>query len=557
MKKILLTMLSIMFVAFTFGQINIVQSTPPNITSTGLRGPNGTLARSFLRVSSIIQSSELSIVPNGTTINSFGFVSISAANVQVAGNITVYMINSTDINFTRGTDWATIITGMTQVYSGAYTVPNTATNIDLTLTTPFVYTGGSVYVAFDFNRTGTAATTGAGYGANNSLINGCVSQVNQTAAPTTLVANDFRPTIRLGYINQNANDMSVESISSFGNVATSVGTSVPLSAIVTNKSNTNLTNVIVNAGVSGANTYNDIQTIATLAAGANTIVNFANWTATALGVNVINVSVPSDNSNLNNSINFTSATTCYTSGQGQSGVSYASGVGFNTGTGIISTPILNSVASTITGLNLAISSDVACVGKTVFGVLLDNAGVILAQSANTVLATGDLNTFKPFTFPTAISVAAGQQIHIGLGQVVNAVGFFPIGSYSNPNLKTIYNTCAVTGGALTLLPLNLGQLGLEVVFSGTCTLGIDEVDFMNNKIVTYPNPVLNIVSITNTDNLNIKSISISDMNGRVVKTKNVENFTEIKMNISDLSSGVYLMNINASEGYIVKKIIKN
>jgi Secretion system C-terminal sorting domain len=557
MKKLLLSLSTILFSAFTFGQLNAVLNAPPNITGTGLRGPSGTLARTFLRVSSIVQASELSSIPANTTIDSFGFVSNTGASVQVAGNITVYMLNSTDANFTLGTDWATIIAGMTQVYSGAYTVPNTATNIDLTLSTPFVYTGGSVYVAFDFNRTGTAATAGAVYGANNTLVGGCVSQVNQTAAPTTLVANDFRPSIRFGYVNPNSNDMSIEAISSLGNVATALGLPTPISAIVTNKSNTTLTNVVVSAGVSGSNSYSNTQTISTLAAGAATTVNFADWTPTALGTNVINVSVPADQVNSNNSINFNSTTTCFTSGKGQSGVSYAAGVGFNTGTGIISTPILNSVATTIVGVNLAISSDAASVGKTVFGVLLDNSGAILAQSPNTVLAASDSSTIKSFTFPTAISVAAGQQVHIGLGQVVNAVGFFPIGSYSNPNLTTTYNTCAITGGVLTLLAANLGQLGLEVVFSGTCTLGNEDVDVINNKIVTYPNPVLNIVTIANTDNLNIKSISIADLNGRVIKTKNVDNVSEIKMNISDLSSGVYLMNINASEGSIVKKIIKN
>ena len=557
MKKLLLSILSILFSTFIFGQVNIVQSAPPNITGTGLRGPSGLLARSFLRVSSILPASELSIIPPNTTINSFGFVSNAGANVQVAGNITVYMINSTDATFSRGTDWATIISGMTQVYSGAYTVPNTATNIDLTLTTPFVYTGGAVYIAFDFNRTGTAATTGAVYGANNGLINGCVSQVNQTAAPTTLVANDFRPTIRFGYVNPNSNDMSVEGINSLGNVAATLGLPVPISAVVTNKSNTTLNNVVVTAGVTGANTYSNSQTVSTLAAGASTTVNFANWIPTALGVNVINVNVPTDQVNVNNSVNFNSTTTCFTLGKGQSGVSYAAGVGFNTGAGIISTPILNSVASTITGVNIAISSDAASVGKTVFGVLLDNTGTILAQSSNVVLAAGDSNTIKAFTFPTAIAVAASQQVHVGLGQVASTPGFFPLGSYSNPNLTTIYNTCAVTGGALSALTTNLGQIGIETVFSGSCTLGVYKEDILNNKIVAYPNPVHNIINIVNGDNLNIKSVIISDLNGRVVKQDIFNNVSNISLNVSDLSSGIYLMNINTNEGSIVKKIIKN
>ena len=185
---------------------------------------------------------------------------------------------------------------MTQVYSGTYTIPANATNVDVTLSTPFTYTGGSVYVAFDFIRTGTAATTAAVYQANSTgLTGGCVSAASATAAPTTLSSTNFRPVMRFGYLNPNSNDVAVEGISSLGNVATALALPVPISAVVTNKSNTTLTNISVTASMTGANTYNDLQTIASLAPGVSTTVTFTNWTPTALGANVLNVSVSGGN----------------------------------------------------------------------------------------------------------------------------------------------------------------------------------------------------------------------------------------------------------------------
>ena len=558
MKKITqLFLVAVFATTFSFGQTNIVLSAPAGNTTTQQRAPNGTSGHSFMRGASLVLTSELNTIISGTSLNTFGFSTTAGANVAVTGTIVVYMLNSSDMTFTRGTDWTTIITGMTQVYSGPFTVPAGATNIDLTLTTPFVYTGGAIYVAYYFVRSGTAATTSATYSANSTgLVNGCVSAASATTAPTTLGTTSFRPATRFGYVNTNSNDVAVESVSSFGNIATTLGISTPISAIVRNKSNVALTNIVVTAGISGANTYSNSQTIPTLAAGAVITVNFTSWTPTALGANILNVSVPSDQFNANNNFNFNTAATCFISGQGQSGVSYASGVGFNTGSGIISTPILNSVSSTIAGVNVAIASETANVGNTVFGVLLSSTGAILAQSSNTVLVAGDLNTIKTFTFPTPIAIAANQQIHVGLGQTANAAaGYFPLGSYVNPNLTTVYNTSALTGGALTLLTTNLGQLGLAALFSGSCALlGTDS--FTTSSISVYPNPVRDLVTLEGSNDSNIQSYQIADLNGRIVKSGDSVNTNSTQVNMSDLQSGVYMMTINSDKGSTVKKIIK-
>jgi hypothetical protein len=561
MKKITLFFFATVFATTClFGQANIVTTAPVANTTTGIRAPNGSNLHSFMRGASLVLTSELNTVTSGTILNTFGFSTSTGASSAVTGTIVVYMLNTSDATFTRGTSWATIIAGMTQVYSGPYTVPASATNIDLTLSTPFTYTGGGIYVAYDFVRTGTAATTGAVYNANSTgLTGGCVSANSDTAAPTTLASTSFRPATRFGYVNTNSNDVAVEGVSSFGNIATTLGLAAPISAIVRNKSNVALTNIIVTAAISGANTYSNSQTIPTLAAGASVTVNFTSWTPTALGSNVLNVSVPADQVNTNNNFNFNTSSTCFVSGQGQSGVSYSSGVGFNTGSGIISTPILNSVSSTIAGVNVAISSESATainVGNTVFGVLLSSTGAILAQSPNAVLVAGDLNTIKTFTFPNAIAIAANQQVHVGLGQTANTTaGYFPLGSYGNPNLTTVYNTSALTGGTLTLLTTNLGQLGIEAVFSGSCALlGTDS--FMTSSFTVYPNPARNLVSVEGSNDANIVSYKIADLNGRIVKSVETINSTSVQINISDLQSGVYMMTINSDKGSVVKKIIK-
>lgn len=93
-------------------------------------------------------------------------------------------------------------------------------------------------------------------------------------------------------------------------------------------------------------------------------------------------------------------------------------------------------------------------------------------------------------------------------------------------------------------------------FSVTTTaLGVNES--IANKFSTYPNPANNTVNISNNYNILLTDVSITDVNGRTVKSLKVNNLSQVEMNVSDLNSGVYFMNINTDSGKAVKKFIKN
>ena len=74
-------------------------------------------------------------------------------------------------------------------------------------------------------------------------------------------------------------------------------------------------------------------------------------------------------------------------------------------------------------------------------------------------------------------------------------------------------------------------------------------------IVVYPNPVNNIFNISTKGNP-IDSVTIADMNGRIVKEAQYEKVSQIEMDLSALSKGIYLMNIISGDKSDVKKIIK-
>lgn len=78
----------------------------------------------------------------------------------------------------------------------------------------------------------------------------------------------------------------------------------------------------------------------------------------------------------------------------------------------------------------------------------------------------------------------------------------------------------------------------------------------NETFLVYPNPVNNVVNIllsSNTLDVEINKVTISDVNGRIVKEFNT-NLNQL--DVQDLNAGVYFLNIETASGKATKKIVK-
>jgi len=87
------------------------------------------------------------------------------------------------------------------------------------------------------------------------------------------------------------------------------------------------------------------------------------------------------------------------------------------------------------------------------------------------------------------------------------------------------------------------------------TLGLNET--LASRFSVFPNPATNVVNIANAENALVTGVSIVDMNGRTVKSVSFDGVAEAQINVSDLASGMYLMNIASDKGTTTKKIVKN
>jgi len=477
MKKITFIVLAILaFFQSGFGQANILVKAPPgNNATTQVRAPNGNSSHTTMRGCFLVSQAELTpyMLP-GTNISTFGFtLTAGISGSPVSGNFTVYLQNTNDATYLKGTSFTTAIAPMSTVYNGNMTIPVSAssTSINLTLASPFTYTGGGIYVAYDWASSGPFSSTVATYMADNSISPGGASN-STTVAPANdvLGITAFRPVFLFGAANTATNDVQVQAIEAPGSIPAVLNSGHNIKAIIKNGSNAALANIPVYLNVTGANSFANTQTVTSLASGATTTVTFASFNPQINGVNTISVTVDPDQLPNNNSKSYSQTVTCNVFGQNPQPATYTAGVGFNTGSGIIGAKLVPPVNATVTGARLGISSDAGTNGKSIYGVLLNAAGTILATSNTITISAGMLNTFQNVNFPIPQNVTAGTTYYIGLAQPAGTA-YFPVGSTPSQYIPAnLYVTTFTAGGVPSPITQNLGYFGLEAVFAHTTAI---------------------------------------------------------------------------------------
>lgn len=81
--------------------------------------------------------------------------------------------------------------------------------------------------------------------------------------------------------------------------------------------------------------------------------------------------------------------------------------------------------------------------------------------------------------------------------------------------------------------------------------------FISEKFNLYPNPVTDIITVTNSENIGISEVVVYDTTGKQIKTKRYNNENNVQLNLADIAAGVYLLHIQTKERTVVKKVIKN
>ena len=87
-------------------------------------------------------------------------------------------------------------------------------------------------------------------------------------------------------------------------------------------------------------------------------------------------------------------------------------------------------------------------------------------------------------------------------------------------------------------------------------LSTEDNDFDQNVSI-FPNPTNGQITLANNSNLEIRSVTITDVNGRIVQIIDLEDITtQTTFSVENLAQGMYFVKIEAENTSIVKRIIK-
>jgi uncharacterized repeat protein (TIGR01451 family) len=85
--------------------------------------------------------------------------------------------------------------------------------------------------------------------------------------------------------------------------------------------------------------------------------------------------------------------------------------------------------------------------------------------------------------------------------------------------------------------------------------GVEEVS-IENDVTVYPNPTTGLISIATAGNVQVESIEIYDIYGKLITTKIIESSTP-SIDFSGYEKGIYFVTIKTANGEVTKKIMRN
>ncbi len=171
---------------------------------------SSTLFYRYSRYAYLYTQDELAAVgfTPGTTITTVGWMKSTANSAAGPAVFSIFMKNSGATAYAQPTEtWTNLSTGAALVYTNAaQAIPATASPqyIDFALSTPFVYTGGSLEILteWDISAAATPIATGV-FEWENTIVPDRIYGSGNTALPTTLNSttnntdiNDRRPVIQ-------------------------------------------------------------------------------------------------------------------------------------------------------------------------------------------------------------------------------------------------------------------------------------------------------------------------------------------------------------------------
>jgi hypothetical protein len=386
---------------------------------------------------------------NGDVFNAIGFlVAMGGTGTMTPGTLSIWLKNTADVTYTLGITWN--MATFTQVSTNtSWTAPiyGNAYMIDFTNPSAFTYTGGGIYVAWQFEAPGGVQPGWLVTHYCNTALNPGLAGERSTTGHVALATSAFRPATILSTLPSNVDIIDINNIYTLEKAPIPFGVPATVGLYVSNVSAAAQTFDIT---ITGPGSYSSTQTVTGLAGNTGTYVNFADWTPTAAGdftMTAATTAITGEIFTLNNSLVIPVKVSSNLYGYSNFGVGPGVSYGFGTGgEGIFAAKYEMNGTGLITGANLCIGTSTTNTGKSIYAVALDDVGTIIAQSAPYTILSGDLGLYKSFTFPVP-AVLTNEIFYIGLAAPVAASAYNPMGMWSEmPDRGNTFYDFDLTGG---------------------------------------------------------------------------------------------------------------
>ena len=119
-------------------------------------------------------------------------------------------------------------------------------------------------------------------------------------------------------------------------------------------------------------------------------------------------------------------------------------------------------------------------------------------------------------------------------------------------MKVLYLFAADCGLTVPTTTTDVGFPDNQYVMNliGDEVAGVNDNDL--SGVAIYPNPANDVVNIKAPAGVTIESVSIFDVLGKETRA----NVVNGQINVSNLSRGVYILNINTNRGTLTQKVVK-
>lgn len=131
----------------------------------------------------------------------------------------------------------------------------------------------------------------------------------------------------------------------------------------------------------------------------------------------------------------------------------------------------------------------------------------------------------------------------------------PIGNYNRHLYEGAYSVTYSADGYLPEVVSNINVVNDNTTFVNVqlspIAVGLNEAELLAEKIVIYPNPANDKISILLPKE--VESVTLSDMSGKIIANSNPSKL-RFQMDVGDFSKGIYLLSFKFENAKVFKKI---